>query len=197
VDLFEPTRRDTRKAWLSAIALCVVATFVAQPAIAQAVQNVRVKGAVKVKDSTGVNIESEGVGSGAGNTLGLLGAEGSGGAVATRVFAGGTGLMGTGDCDDNNAPPDRPNVVTVDAGADTIITAIIITGTDASVAVTAPDLNPLIGPGPVANFRADATTPNVFVGLGTGLTVSPSELVFTCTAIGGGAGEGDFVILGQ
>lgn len=193
MDLVTASARDKRQGWMAAIALSLVATFVAQPAIAAAVQAVKVQGKVKVADTDGDSIESETI-----DSLGLLGAEGAPeGAIKTQMFAGGTGLLGTGDCDTNAPPTDRPNTVTVPAAEDTIITGIIITGTDAKVTVTAPDLDPIIGPFPVANFRADANTPNVFVGLGTGLTVSPSELVFTCTGLAGGGGEGDFVILGQ
>ena len=81
--------------------------------------------------------------------------------------------------------------------ATTIITGIILTGTDAKVGVAAPDLDSLIGPGAVNEFRADENTPNVFIGLGNGLTVFPSELVFTCTGLNGGAGEGNYTLLGQ
>lgn len=179
------------KALFGAIALATVIALLAPPIAQAAVQAVRVKGAVKVKDSTGDNIDAKDIGG-----LGLFSAPGSDGALATRTFAGGGGLLGTGDCT-ANATTSRPNVYTVDANPETIITAVIVTGTDAKVAVTAPALNNTIGPFPVANFQTTAENPNVFVGLGNGLTVTPSELVFTCTGADGGDGSGDFVILGQ
>ena len=186
MDLLESVRRDRRQTWIAVIALGLIVTLVAQPAIAAAVQAVRVKGAVKVKDSTGDNLESEAIAS-----LGLLGAEGApDGALKVQNFAGGGGLLGAGECDGTN--PARPATVTVPAGADTIVTAIIVTGAGTSVSVSAPDLDPLIGAGPVATFETTAGSPQVFVGLGNGLTVSPSELVFACAG-----GTGEFVILGQ
>jgi hypothetical protein len=82
--------------------------------------------------------------------------------------------------------------VTIAASQTTIITAIIVTGSDATVGVAAPDLDTLIGPGDVVEFTVNAANPQVFVGLGNGLTVFPSELVFTCTG-----SNGQFVVLGQ
>lgn len=58
--------------------------------------------------------------------------------------------------------------------------------------MAAPDLDQLIGPGPVVNFSTTAENPNEVVAFGNGLTVFPSELVFTCTG-----GSGNYVILGN
>ena len=188
------TRREKRRSFLGAIAIASVVMLIGAPVVQAAVQTVRVKGAVKIKDTNGVAIESEALPS-----LGLLGAEGSSGALAVRNFAGGGGLLGTGDCTEaaGTASDPRPNTVTVAAGADTIITGIIITGSDANVSVSAPDLT-VIGPGPVNTFSTTPENPNVFIGLGNGLTVSPAKLVFKCTGDGGtGDGSGNFTILGQ
>lgn len=192
------TRRDKRRSFFGAIAVACVVMLIGAPVVQAAVQNVRVKGAVKIKDSNGVPIESEAMPS-----LGLLGAEGSSGALAVRTFGGGGGLLGTGDCTAAAGPAadgsfSRPNTVTVEAGEDTIITGIIITGEDANVSVSAPNLNTVIGPGAVNTFSTTQQNPNVFIGLGNGLTVSPAELVFKCTGDGGtGDGSGNFTILGQ
>ena len=189
------TGRDKRRSFLGAIAVASVVMLIGAPVVQAAVQNVRVKGAVKVKDSNGVPIESEAVAA-----LGLLQAEGSAGALAVRNFAGGGGFLGTGDCTAaaGTATDPRPNTVTVAAGADTIITGIIVTGEDANVSVSAPDLANVIGPGAVNTFSTTRENPNLFIGLGNGLTVSPAKLVFTCTGDGGtGDGSGNFTILGQ
>jgi hypothetical protein len=194
VELYESSRRETRRTWALALVF-VAAIFVAgAPVVQAAAQAVRVTNtpSVKIKDTSNGRINSQPV-----PDMGALDAPGSTGAVDVRTFAGGTGFLGTGDCDLNDVPPDRPNELTVPAGEKTIITGIIVTGDDANVAVTAPELVPIIGPGPVANIRSTTTAPNAFIGLGNGLTVTPSRLVFECTAVGGGAGSGDFVLLGQ
>ena len=178
-------RRDMRQTWVIAIVAIAVLFVAGMPAVQAAVQKVKVQGKVKVSDSGGGNVDAKTV-----PPMGLLDAPGSNGAVAVRNFAGGGGLLGTGDCTPEADP--RPNTVSIPANRNTIITAIIVTGTAADVAVAAPDLDPLIGPGPVVTFSANATNPNVFVGLGNGLTVFPSRLVFTCTG-----GAGNFVVLGQ
>lgn len=188
------SRREKMKALFGAIALATVIALLAPPIAQAAVQAVRVKGAVKIKESTGDNLDAKDLG-----TLGELGAPGSDGALAVRTFAGGGGLLGTGDCTEAFGQPTdvRPNTTIVEASQDTIITGIIIAGSDAKVSVTAPDLDSIIGPGPVVNFQTTANDQNVFVGLGNGLSVYPSELVFKCTGADGGDGSGNYVILGQ
>jgi hypothetical protein len=171
-------RRDMRQTWVIAIVAIAVLFVAGMPAVQAAAQKVKVQGKVGNLDAKKVP------------AMGLLDAPGSNGAVAVRNYAGGGGLLGTADCTEAADP--RPNTLSIPANRNTIITAIIVTGTAANVAVSAPDLDPLIGPGPVVTFQANATNPNVFVGLGNGLTVFPSRLVFTCTG-----GAGNFVVLGQ
>ncbi|MBK5229181.1 MAG: hypothetical protein JJE05_11840 [Actinobacteria bacterium] len=196
----ESSVRSTRKTWLIVVAGIAAIALIGAPVVQAATQSVRVKGTVTVKgkvkivDTNGQTISASPVAD-----MGLLGARGSDGAVDVRTFGGGGGLLGTGDCTASVDPPngDRPNSTTVAAAADTIINGIIVTGTDAKVAVTAPDLNSIIGPGAINEFRADANTPNVFVGLGNGLTVSPAALIFTCFGWDGTDGSGNYTILGQ
>ena len=174
-------RRDMRQTWVIAIVGIAVLFVAGMPAVQAAAQKVKVQGKVGNLDAKRVP------------ALGLLGAPGSDGAVAVRNFAGGGGLLGAGDCNPATPRPgDAGNGVVVDPSKTTIITAIILTGTDAEVGVTAPDLGPLFAD-PVVTFSVDAANPNVFVGLGNGLNVFPSELVFECT----GGTDGQFVILGQ
>jgi hypothetical protein len=167
-----------RQTWVIAIVAIAVLFVAGMPAVQAAAQKVKVQGKVG-------NIDAKRV-----PAMGLLDAPGSSGAVAVRNYAGGGGLLGAGDCD--AATPNRPDSVNVAANRSTIITALIITGTDATIGVSAPDLTPLLGPGPIVTFRVTAGSPNQFVGLGNGLTVFPSNLVFTCTG-----SDGQFVILGQ
>jgi hypothetical protein len=171
-------RRDKRSTWALAVVLIGVLFVAGIPVVEAASQKVR------VTDSKGGNVDSAEV-----PPLGLLDAPGSTGALATRAFAGGGGLLGTAACDPANP---RGNTATVAASETTIVTALILTGNNAALSVSAPDLDPLIGPGPVVTFQTNANNPNEVVALGNGLTVFPSELVFTCTG-----GDGNFVILGQ
>jgi hypothetical protein len=171
-------RRDMRQTWVIAIALLAAIFLAGMPVVDAATRNVKVKGAVKVKDSTGDNLDSRDIGE-----LGELGAPGSSGALAVRTFGGGGGFLGSRACGAGTLEiPARPN-------NPTIITGIIMGGVG-SLAIDAPDLGPIVQH-PVVTLETNASHPNEFVGLGNGLTVTPSSLTFTCT------GTGSFVVLGQ
>lgn len=187
----ESSVRSTRKTWLIVVAGIAAIALIGAPVVQAATQSVKVKGKVKIAGSSGQTISASPVAD-----MGLLGAPGSDGAVDVRTFGGGGGFYGTGDCT-ADATTSRPNTTTVPAAADNVITGILISGTDAKVTVRAPDLDTIIGPFPVSNFRTDAATPNAAITLGNGLSVFPSELVFTCTGWDGGVGSGDYVIIGQ
>ncbi len=188
--------RSPKRAWLAIVAVVAAVALLGAPVVQAATQKVKVKGTVnvKIKDSNGQTIESKNV-----PDLGLLAAPGTTGAIAVRNYAGGGGLLGTGDCTASEDVPsgDRANETTVAASSTRIITGIIVTGEDAAVSVSAPDLDALIGPGPVVTFMTEPGNQNLFVGLGNGLTVFPSELVFHCTGANGGNGSGNYVVLGQ
>lgn len=190
----ESSVRSTRKTWLIVVAGIAAIALIGAPVVQAATQSVKVVGKVKIASTNGKTISASPVAD-----MGLLGAPGSNGAVDVRTYGGGGGLLGTGDCTASVDLPagDRNNFTTVAAAADTIINGIIVTGTDAKVAVTAPALNSIIGPGAINEFRADANTPNVFVGLGNGLTVSPAALTFTCLGLDGTDGSGNYTLLGQ
>ena len=187
----ESSVRSTRKTWLIVVAGIAAIALIGAPVVQAATQSVRVKGKVKIAGTNGQTISASPIGD-----MGVLGAPGSDGAVDVRTYGGGGGFYGTGDCTPD-ATTSRPNTTTVPASADNVITGILVTGTDAMVSVRAPDLDTLIGPFPVQKFRTDATTPNAAITLGNGLSVFPSELVFTCTGWDGGDGSGDYVIIGQ
>src|SRR5919106_381198 len=114
-----------RQTWVIAIVAIAVLFVAGMPAVQAAAQKVKVQGKVG-------NIDAKRV-----PAMGLLDAPGSSGAVAVRNYAGGGGLLGTGDC--TEAPDPRPNTLSIPADRNTIITGIIVTGTAANVAVAAPD----------------------------------------------------------
>jgi hypothetical protein len=189
MELYDVSRRETRRTWAIALTLLVAIFIAGAPVVEAATQAVKVTNtpAVKIKDTKNGQIDAAAVGSGDQGGLGLLNAPASKGAVAVRTFGGGGGLINAIDC---NAGTPRPNTTTVGANNRKVITGILFTGTDATVDVDAPALGALGVD--ILKFRANAANPNVFVGLGNGLTVTPGNLVFTCTGT-----DGEFVILGQ
>ncbi len=215
MDLYENTRKEKRQTFFTVIAIGLLAMVAAAPVVQAAAQRVKVVNTpsvtvtnpvrtvtAKVRDTSGDSLESAEVGSGEGNTLGILGAPGAE-ALAVRTFGGGGGLLGTGDCNvDQPAQGQRNNVVNVEpstSGTPRVITAIIISGPDAAVTVSAPDLDQAIGAGPVQTFRTTGGDQNLFIGLGNGLTVTPSNLLFRCSSNEGGnlSGNGNFTVIGQ
>lgn len=190
MDIFESARGERRR-FMAAAVLVLMVGILAPPAVqaaAKAITVKRIKQAVKVGDTTGDPIESQAV-----PPLGTSQAPGSAGALAVRTFAGGGGLIGLGDC--NSGTPIAGSL-TVAANPDRKVTAIIITGDDTldgAIGVQAPTIVP--GGYRVVSFKVGAGT-NEFVGLGNGLTVTPSDLVFTCDTEAAG-NDTKFVLLGQ
>ena len=96
-----------------------------------------------------------------------------------------------GEC---TAAPAPGPTLTVGANPNRKVTALIITSDGSGtgqVSVAAPAVLP--SPLTVVDFTVTAENPNEFIGLGNGLTVTPSDLVFTCS----GAGNVKFAVLGQ
>jgi len=180
-DAFEVTMRKKRALFIKVIAACLLA-FIIAPPIAQAAAQ-RIKGTVtaKIKDSSGGAIDSTKV-----DPMGLFGAAGSSGALAVRNFAGGGGFLGAADCTETT-DDGLTNSVTV---TDAIVTGIIITGSNATYTVTAEAVG--AGQLPLANWTVDAQNPDVFVGLGNGLTATDA-ITWTCTA----GNSGNLIVLGQ
>lgn len=183
MDLFEVSRRDKRRTFLSAVALAAIVAVLMPPVVQAAIQKVKVQGTVKAADTDGSTIESEEV-----PDMGLLLAEGSSGAVAVRNFAGGGGLLGAGDCTVSTEPAAGPLPNTVEV-SESIVTAIMMTGVG-KVRVT----SAAIGGGavPLLVFETSASAPNMVFGLGNGLTITTP---LTFTGVDGTACN--FVILGQ
>jgi hypothetical protein len=168
------TRREKGTSFLAAIVAGLLVMLVFAPLAEAAAKK------VKIVDSNGDAIESEVI-----PDMGLLQAEGSSGAIATRTFAGGGGFLGAGDCTETTADG-RPNFIET---SNSIVTGILMTGTDATITVT----SQAVGGGqlPLIKFRLTADNPNEFVGLGNGLTAT-APLRFTCAGT-----DADFVLLGQ
>jgi len=188
VDLFETSRREKRQSFIVALALAVVVSLLAAPAVQAAIQRVRLAGGtatVKIKDTAGGAVDAKRI-----PPMGLFDAQGSSGAVAVRNFAGGGGFLGGIDC--TAAPTPQANTIAIPSGK--IVTGIIIGGTDAKVTIT----SDAIGGGalPLMRLRASTANPNEFIGLGNGLTTT-DNLNFTCTGEAGGDGVGQVIILGQ
>jgi hypothetical protein len=179
VDLFETSAREKRSTFVKVVAGCLLAFIIAPPLAQAAVTTI--KGSVKIKDSGGGAISASSIGA-----MGLFEAAGSSGAVDVRNFAGGGGVLGAADCTETTA--DGPaNFVAV---TDSIVTGIIITGTDATFTATAQAFaNHAL---PLLQFRTTPDHPSEFIGLGNGLTIT-TELKITCTA----GTNGRLIVVGQ
>lgn len=177
------SRRETFFAVIAAIA---VFALLAPTAVQAATSSVRVKGTVKIASTDGVEIESEAIG-----PMGILQAEGSDGAIAVRNYAGGGGFLGAADCSAETELSGLPNFVET---SNTIVTGVLITGTNGTVTVT----SDAVGGGvlPLLNWTVSADNPNFVATFGTGLTTT-APLTFTCTDGAGGDGSANVVILGQ
>jgi hypothetical protein len=202
------SRRDRRRTFLAVLGIGLAVMVIAAPfatathtashvgkvlVVNGATKPVPVKGAVQIRGLANKGLEAQAV-----PAMGLAGAQGSPGALAVRTYGGGGGFLGAGDCT-VTAADGLDNVVDV---TNSIITGIIITGDNPGV--TAPDglirvtsdFVDATGALSVSNFRVDAATPNVFIGLGNGLTATDA-IHFTGFGQGGGPGSCKFIILGQ
>lgn len=186
MDLHEPTRREKRRTLLTAIGIGLAVFILAAPVVQAATQKVKLAGGTataKIEDSSGGTIESKAIG-----PMGLFQAPGTDGAVATRVYPGGGGVLGVGDCTASTDPAQGPlsNVVTVPGGK--VVTALILTGSG-DVTIT----SDAVGQGqvPVSVFHVDSNNPNFATSLGSGLSTTV-PLKFT----GVDGGSCNFVVLG-
>lgn len=179
MDLMQTSAREKRSTFVKIVVGCLIAFILAPPLAQAAVQAVRVKGAVKVKDSGGGTISASSIGN-----MGLFEAEGSTGAIDVRNFAGGGGVLGAADC--AAATPIESSVSVTNA----IVTGLIMTGTDATFTATAQAFgNHAL---PLLNWTMSADNPGEFVGLGNGLSIT-TELKITCTA----GTSGNLIVVGQ
>src|SRR5687768_15991726 len=122
----ETSAREKRSTFVKVVVGCLIAFIIAPPLAQAAVTTI--KGSVKIKDTGGGKISASSIGA-----MGLFEAEGSTGAVDVRNFAGGGGVLGAADCTETTADG-RANFVSV---TDSIVTGLIMTGTDATWTATA------------------------------------------------------------
>jgi hypothetical protein len=167
VDLFETSKREKRQTFMVAI-FVALAAMVLQPVVAQAVTRVRGTVTAKVKDTGGGRVDARSINPGG---LGITDAPGSRGAMDTRTFPGGAGLLDVADCQ-AATPIDN----TAEVGGNHVVSDLLLTGTDGTVTVT----SDAVGGGalPLLVIRVDASTPNVLGDLATGLAVT-APLTFT------------------
>jgi hypothetical protein len=200
MELQDTTRREKRQTFFVAIALAAAVMLLAAPVVQAAIQKVQVtntvpvkvkgqpiavKGTVnsKIKDSTGDAINSEVIG-----PMGLTGVPGSDGAMDVRIYAGGTGVLGVGDCTAAAAAGTDPsNVVTVPGNR--VVTALIITGVG-EVQLTSAATGAIV----LNRFNVDAGTPNYSLSLPNGLgTTAP----LTFTGQDDGGANCQYTVLGE
>lgn len=188
MDLLDSGKRERRQAFVLALVLAISISVLAAPVVEAAVT--RIKGNVNVKDSTGDPIDSQSTGA-----LGLFQAEGSSGAIAVRNFAGGGGFLGAADCNPQTALPDTITLPSAN-GVGRIVTGIIVTGSNASAAISSEQVDTLFGvPAnadfPVANITTTAENQTQTLALGNGLTLT-APLKIKCNG-----NNGNIVVLGQ
>jgi hypothetical protein len=171
----EVARSDKFKALIGAIALALVVALLAPPAVQAAVQKIKGTVTAKIKDTGGGNINSKKIAA-----QGLFDAPGSPGALDVRTFGAGNGFLTAGNCAGAPLPASR----TVPRG---VVTAIIVTGTDATVGVQ----SAAVGAFDLLRFETTAANPNVAFSLGNGLKATDA-LTFTCSGA-----DGRFVLIGQ
>ncbi|MGH2736362.1 MAG: hypothetical protein ACRDKZ_12345 [Actinomycetota bacterium] len=165
-------KSDKLKTLLSAIVLAAIVLWIGQPAVEAATRAVRIKGAVKTNH-----------GSKPISDQGVFEAPGSKRALDVRTFGAGNGFLGAASCG-------GPLPATTAAPGQSVVTGIIITGTDATVSVVADAL----GPFSVLEFKTTAENPNAAFSLGNGLkATAPIDFTISC-----GAGtNGQVVLIGQ
>lgn len=230
MDQFE-TRAEKTRMFVGAIVLVLVASVVSGPIASAAttvVAKIKGSGGQTIKASGGavhtrvvnptkaVNAKLRDSGNGAVEASPVrftkaaiepTGAS-STGAIDVKTYAGGGSFLGAGDCTTQTGGEDvvahggqgLENFVTVPGG--TIITALLVNGTDGQVKVTS--ANPgLVTIPALQRYRVTAEMPNVTAAFGNGLAINDA-LTFTGVSstdngVGGDDvnGECNFVVLGQ
>lgn len=172
-------RSDRWKAFLSALVLAGIVLWIAQPAVEAAVRAVRVRGTVKTAVT---NIGSKKI-----NPQGVFQAPGSKRALDVRTFGAGNGFLAAADC-----IPATPIPATVEAPGGSVVTGLLLTGTDETVTVTAEALgNHAV---PLLHLRTTAENPNAAFSLGNGLkATAPVRFALDC----GADPLGNLVLIGQ
>ncbi|HEY7874755.1 MAG TPA: hypothetical protein VIG64_06495 [Actinomycetota bacterium] len=158
------TRKTVRKTAWTVVGVLTAIIVLGAPIVQAATQKVNVVKPVKVTDSDGTTIESEAIGE-----MGLFRAPGSDGALATRNYPGGGGVLGAGDCTASTDPQAGPLSNQVIVPGSQIITGVLVTGTG-NVRITAAAIGG--GQVPLANVVVNQQNPNEVLALGTGLSTT-------------------------
>lgn len=183
MEVLPATAQEKRSTFVKIVIGCLIAFIIAPPLAQAAVQAVRVKGAVKVKDSGGGVISASSIGN-----MGLFEAAGSSGAIDIRNFAGGGGVLGAADCNTAGDPLGQGIGSSVSI-TNSIVTGLIMTGTDATFTATAQAFgNHAL---PLLKWTLTPSNAGEFVGLGNGLTIT-TELKITCAGT-----DGNLIVVGQ
>jgi hypothetical protein len=173
LDPFEVSGREKRRAFVLAIVFAFVLSVIIGPGVANAINTVF----SRIKDTGGGRIDAKAI-----PAQGLTDVPGSKGAVDTRNFPGGTGLLGIANC---SAASGGPPSVTIPGG--NVVSDLLLTGTDGTVAMTSAAL-----PGyTFLKARVTADSPNVIADLASGLGVT-APLTFTATGT-----DCELVVLGS
>jgi hypothetical protein len=207
VYLQESAHREKRQMFVAAIGIALAVMVLAPPIVEAATQNVRVVNEPTVALKNGKAVQSR--------QLGAMGAiPNQPGQFPTKAIsvantAGGGGFYGVGFCDASTTVAESgdtggDNRVIVPAAAPgnppNIVTGVIVgeqnpAAPPVNVTVKAPDLP--TGATPITGFGNSAEQPTTVAAFGTGLTVSPSRLVFECGGNAGPPNGASFVVLGQ
>ena len=122
--------------------------------------------------------------------FGLTPVEAHQGAVNTRIYPGGGGILTAGSCITGHAS----NTGTVPT--DSIITGIIVTGDQADNVVELDVTAAALGGQRIAEFRTTPEQPYAALPIDTGLGTT-ANVTFTCTGAHGAAGDtGHFMVIG-
>jgi hypothetical protein len=215
--------RDRTRTFVAIIAMVLIASVISAP-VASAINSVfaRIKstsggtikasgGAVWTKQQGGVKVQDSGGGAVESSPVTFNNAPfpptgaGSTGAIDVKSYAGGGSFLGAGDCTTATGGADigaggqgLPNTVVVPAG--TIITALLVNGTDGQVKVTSalPALAAIPG---LQRYRVTPNMPNVTAAFGSGLAITDALTFEGINAADNGvtetAGECNFVVIGQ
>ena len=224
MDLQDGYRRERRNTLALALVMAVGVSIFAAPVAYSAIQKVKIfdsngkkiklsRGAVKTKQQGAVTAKLRDSGNGAveaspvtfNNAPFPPSGAGSTGAIDVKTYAGGGSFLGAGDCTTATGAPDigaggqgLPNTVVVPAG--TIITALLVNGTDGQVKVTSalPALASIPG---LQRYRVTPAQPNVTAAFGSGLAITDALTFEGINAADNGVtetdGECNFVVIGQ
>jgi hypothetical protein len=204
VFLQESAQREKRQIFVAAMGIALAVMVLAPPIVEAATQNVRVVNDPQVTVKNGNTRQLGSFGAILPNQAGQFPKK----ALAVANTAGGGGFWGVGFCgaatddaESNDTGSDNRVIVPAAAPGNppNIVTGVLLGEFNAAapesiVTVKAPTLP--TGAQPITGIGNTDEQPTTVASFGTGLTVSPSRLVFECGPESGANGA-SFVVLGQ